>query len=88
MKYRVRLDLSFDDPADANVLMDYAKTLTEKRAVSINLGAKNEEISFVSSEICYHDEGNKACTPMERIEARVSKVIEAPVDAPVDEVIP
>ena len=72
MKYRVRLDLSFDSEADARLLMDYAGTLTGK-AVSINEGSRNEEISFCDLEICRHDEG-LPCTKLERVEARKLEV--------------
>ena len=68
MKYRVRLDLSFDDQADALDLMDYARKISAK-AVSIAEGAVNEEISFCQSEICRHDEG-LPCTQLEKIEVR------------------
>ena len=68
MKYRVRLDLSFNSEADAQSLMDYAKTLTGK-AVSINEGSANEEISFCDLEICRHDEG-LPCEKLERVEIR------------------
>ena len=68
MKYRVRVDLSFDKEADAILLMNYAK-VKAKFAVSINEGEPNEEISFVSSEICRHDEGG-SCEMMERVVAR------------------
>jgi len=68
MKYRVRLDLSFDDEADAQALMDYAKQLSGK-AVSINEGADNEEISFCDLEICRHDEG-LPCEKLDRTEIR------------------
>ena len=68
MKYRVRLDLSFDDEADAQVLMDYAKTQSSK-AISINEGEDNEEISFCDMEICRHDEG-LPCTRLDRVEVR------------------
>jgi len=68
MKYRVRLDLSFDNEADARSLMEYAATLTAK-AVSINEGQLNEEISFSDLEICRHDEG-LPCEKLERIEIR------------------
>ena len=68
MKYRVRLDLSFDGEADAQVLMDYAKQLSNK-AVSINEGEDNEEISFCDMEICRHDEG-LSCTRLDRVEVR------------------
>lgn len=68
MKYRVRLDLSFANEADARPLMDYAKSLS-KRAVSINEGEVNEEIAFCDLEICRHDEG-QACEKLERVEVR------------------
>ena len=68
MKYRVRIDLSFDIEADALAVMNHAKTLTDK-AVSINEGSMNEEISFCDLEICRHDEG-LPCTRLDRIEVR------------------
>jgi hypothetical protein len=68
MKYRVRIDLSFDSEADAQSLMNYAKDLAG-RAVSINEGEPNEEISFCDAEICRHDEG-LPCTRLERLEIR------------------
>ena len=72
MKYRVRLDLSFDDESDAQALMDYAKELSN-RAVSINEGAGNEEISFCDMEMCRHDEG-LPCTRLDRVEVRKVEV--------------
>jgi len=72
MKYRVRLDLSFDGEADAQVLMDYAKQESNK-AVSINEGRDNEEISFCDMEICRHDE-DLPCTKLDRVEVRKSGV--------------
>ena len=68
MKYRVRLDLSFDGEIDAQALMDYAKQLSNK-AVSINEGMDNEEISFCDMEMCRHDEG-LPCEKLERVEIR------------------
>ena len=68
MKYRVRLDLSFDTETDAQALMDTAKGLCST-AVSINEGEDNEEISFCDLEICRHDEG-LPCTRLERVEVR------------------
>jgi len=68
MKYRVRLDLSFDSKADAQSLMNYAKGLTSK-AVSLNEGRPGEEISFCDLEICRHDEG-LPCEKLERVEVR------------------
>ena len=68
MKYRVRIDLSFESEADAQSLMAYAKNLS-KKAVSINEGEVNEEIAFCKLEICRHDEG-LPCTHLERLEIR------------------
>jgi len=68
MKYRVRLDLSFEREADAQSLMDYAKNLSSK-AVSVNEGEVNEEIAFCDLEVCRHDEG-LPCEKLERVEIR------------------
>ena len=73
MKFRVRCDLSFDREDDARLLMDYAKGISGK-AVSINEGKDNEEISFCDLEICRHDEG-LPCTRLERVEARKLKEV-------------
>jgi len=68
MKYRVRVDLSFNDQVDGQSLMTYAKNLSGK-AVSINEGGPNEEIAFCDLEICRHDEGFP-CEKLERVEIR------------------
>ena len=68
MKYRVRVDLSYVDEADAQSLMAYVKNQSGK-AVSINEGMPSEEISFCDLEICRHDEG-LPCEKLERIEIR------------------
>jgi len=68
MKHRVRIDMSFDSEADAQSLMDFAKNVIDK-AVSINEGSGDEEISFCDLEICRHDEG-LPCTKLERLEVR------------------
>jgi len=68
MKYRVRMDLSFADEADARSLMAYVENLSGK-AVSLNEGEPNEEISFYDLEICRHDEG-LPCERLERVEIR------------------
>ena len=74
MKFRVRLDLSFDNEANALSLMNYAKSITGK-AVSINEGADNEEIAYCDYHLCGHDEG-KPCENLERVEIRkLSRVI-------------
>ena len=72
MKYRVRVDLSFDDEADARSLMDYARGLSSK-AVSINEGRDSEEISFFDMEICRHEEG-LPCTRLDSVEVRKLEV--------------
>ena len=72
MKYRVRIDLSFDSQADAESLMDYARETSDK-AVSINEGRADEEISFCDLEICRHDEG-LPCTRLERLEVRKTAI--------------
>ena len=68
MKYRIRLDLSFDGEADAQSLMAFAKSLTGK-AVSLNEGEPNEEIASCDLELCRHDEG-LPCEKLERVEIR------------------
>ena len=69
MKYRVRLDLSFNDKADAQALMNLAKGIS-KKAVSIREGEANEEIAFCDLELCGHDEG-LPCERLERVERRL-----------------
>ncbi len=71
MKYRVRLDLSFDNEADAKLLMNYAKRASQK-AVSVREGEVNEEIAFCDLALCRHDEG-LPCTRLERVEVRKLK---------------
>jgi hypothetical protein len=66
MKYRVRIDLSFENEADARALMEGARTLKTK-AVNINPGSDNAEISYFELEQCLHDEG-LPCTLLERVE--------------------
>ena len=68
MKFRVRLDLSFNNEANAKLLMNYARRISSK-AVSINEGQINEEIAFCDLEICRHDEG-LPCTRLERVEVK------------------
>ena len=72
MKYRVRIDMSFENEADAISLMSFSKTLTAK-AVSINESGANPEISFCDMEFCRHDEG-LPCTKLERVEVRKMSV--------------
>ena len=72
MNYRVRIDLSFASEADARALMAYAREVSGK-AVSINEGRDNNEISFCDLEICRHDEG-LPCTKLDRIEVRKTTI--------------
>ena len=76
MKYRVRLDLSFDNEADAKLLMNYAKRASQK-AVSIREGEVDEEIAFCDLELCRHDEG-LPCTRLERVEVRKLNPVSVP----------
>jgi hypothetical protein len=68
MKYRVRMDLSFENEAEGRTLMDYARGL-EARAVSPPQAGNrdNAEISYFELELCRHDEG-LPCTRLERVE--------------------
>lgn len=70
MKYRVRTDLSFDKESDARDFMEDSKIKANK-AVSVNEGNINEEISYCDIEKCYHDENpTKPCEKIERVEIR------------------
>jgi len=66
VKYRVKIDMSFDAEADARTVMDCAKQLSSI-AVNINGGSDIEEISFCEVERCRHDEG-LPCEVLERVE--------------------
>ena len=68
MKSRVRLDLFFNDEADARSLMDFTRGLLGK-AVSLNEGNADEEIAFCELELCGHDEA-LPCQTLERVEVR------------------
>ncbi len=72
MKYRVRIDLSFDSEADARSLMDYGREIIGK-AVSVNEGQDAAEISFCDLELCRHDEG-LPCTKLDRVEVRKTAI--------------
>ena len=67
MKYRVRLDLSFDSEADAKALMSYVRIAIPK-SLNINIGKLNAETSFCMLEQCYHDEGG-SCKLIDKVEA-------------------
>lgn len=66
MKYRIRIDLSFNDEEDALNLMNHAKGFIG-RAVSLNEGKDNQEISFCELELCRHEEG-LPCSRLDRVE--------------------
>jgi len=68
MKYRVKIDPSFDTEVAALTLLGYAKALAEQ-AVSINADQPNAELSFCHYELCRHDEG-LPCTLVERLEIK------------------
>jgi len=68
MKYRVKLDLSFENEADATTLVNAAKAL-QGQAVSYHEGADGEEISYLDYHLCGHDEG-QPCQAIERVEIR------------------
>ena len=68
MKYRVRIDLSFGEEADARLLMNYAKQKA-KIALSVNEGKENEELSFCDMHLYGHDEG-LPCQKIERVEVK------------------
>lgn len=72
MKYRVRLDLSFNDEAEARALMDFARDISSE-AVSINEDNHNEKVSFCDLELYRHEEG-LPCTRLDRLEIRQQEV--------------
>ncbi len=68
MKYRVRVDLSFDSEADARTLLGQVRALAAK-AVPPVPGGPNVEVSYWELELCRHDEG-LPCRRLERGEVR------------------
>jgi len=68
MKYRVKIDLSFEQREHAQEIMDFASARSGN-AVSIREGSEEEEISYCDLELCGHDEG-LPCTRLDRIEIR------------------
>ncbi len=67
MKYRVRLDMSFETETNAQTLMNSGKALIGQ-AVNVNEGREDAILSFCALELCRHDEG-LPCTLVERVEA-------------------
>jgi len=69
MKYRIRLDLIFDEEEDAMKAFNFLK---EKRVLfrTIRKGEPNEERSILEIHKCYHDEDpTKPCEIIEHIES-------------------
>ena len=71
MKYRVRVDLSFENEADARALMDYLRGQTA-RIANVNSGRDNAEIS-------YADLGKKLFVSGGTIHVRIKKLEEAKI---------
>jgi len=59
MKYRLTLDLAFDNKSDMDIILGAVKKVKSK-AVKINAGLANEEVSRASWHLCGHDE-DKPC---------------------------
>jgi hypothetical protein len=66
MKYRVRMDMSFQAETDAQSLMNAGKNLAD-RAVSPETDAGGAVPSFCELEMCLHDEG-LPCAVIERVQ--------------------
>lgn len=66
MKYRVRMDMSFETETNAQALMNSGKALISQ-AVNVNAGREDAILSFCALELCRHDEG-LPCTLLERVE--------------------
>lgn len=73
MKYRVKIDESFEEESDARDLYNYALKLMSK-AVSVNEGLANEELSLCDLVLCGHDEG-RPCQKMERVMLIDKKIV-------------
>ena len=61
MRYRVKLDLAFEEEADAKTLVALAEKLFGG-APTINKDKPNEEAGYIDYHICLHDE-SKSCLP-------------------------
>ncbi len=71
--FRVRIDESFEDEADAKTLFDFASKMRAK-ASNINEGKDNEEIGFVERHECKHNEGF-SCPPEIFVKVEVERKI-------------
>ena len=65
MKYRLTLDLAFDNKADMDTIIGAVKKVKSK-AKTINAGLANEEVPRASWHLCGHDEG-KPCEKEQEI---------------------
>lgn len=55
MFYRIRIDLAFRNPGVYTGLLEHAEGIISQ-AHTINPGQANEEIGYIITEECYHDE--------------------------------
>jgi len=73
MKYRVRMDMSFDAEPDARVLLETGRGLVGK-ATNVTVAKESSPRSYCELEICRHDEG-LPCTLVERVEVAGSEPV-------------
>lgn len=73
MKFRIKIDLSFEKESDSRKLLDFARTLMPK-AVSFKDTRAGGEVSYIDLHLCGHDEG-KPCEKIERKELINKKVV-------------
>ena len=55
MLYRIRLDLAFETEAPRLALFNMARAFVSK-AITINPGEENQEVGYLMTEECHHDE--------------------------------
>ena len=55
MLYRIQLNLAFDNKSDMDIIVQAVKKVKSK-AVKINTGQANEEVSKASWHECWHDD--------------------------------
>lgn len=67
MKYRVRMDMSFDAEPDARALLEAGRALVSK-ATNVTVASESSPVSYCELEVCRHDEG-LPCTLIERLES-------------------
>jgi len=72
MKYRVNLNLFFDDEKDKDAFIAIVKPILLKCSAvgiiahGVNIGVENKEVSKATWHLCGHDEG-KSCEPEQDI---------------------